>query len=121
MKISVKIASEPLPENGLIKTNFVSSVGMPIRLKKGVKAFIKKLKKFFHGESTGVRSAVAKSLLDVYGEELSKDSKTYLYLSVVANYKTDKKLKKVFLKEKAFFTNKKNNKYLKNLIRMNKV
>ena len=41
-KISDKRASEPLPEKGLIKTSFVSSVGIPKKLKTGDKKFVKR-------------------------------------------------------------------------------
>ena len=43
LKISVKTAREPLPEKGLIKTNLVSSFGIPSKLKKGDKRLVIKL------------------------------------------------------------------------------
>ncbi len=89
--------------------------------KKGIKSFIKKIKRFLHGDSTGVRSEVAQALLSVYGEELDKESKTYNYLYIVANYKRDRQIKKLFLNEEAFYTKTKNDKFLRILIRMNKV
>ena len=89
--------------------------------KRGIGAFLQKVKKFLNGKSDSTRSEVAKSLLKVYGDELDKDSKEYYYLNIVANYKNDKKLKKAFLREKVFYTNKKNNFFLKALIRMKKV
>ena len=89
--------------------------------KKGLKSFLKKVKRFLHGDSTGVRSEVAQALLSVYGNELKKSSKEYNYLYIVANYKQDRKLKKQFLKEEAFYTKTKKDKFLRTLIRMNKV
>lgn len=89
--------------------------------KKGIKTLLKKINRFLFGESKRVRSSVSKSLLDVYGEELDKESKEYRYLNLVANYAKDKSLKKQLLKEKAFYTNTKRDILLRTLIRMKKV
>lgn len=86
--------------------------------KSGLKSFIKRVRRLL-GKNSSVRSESAKSLLRVYGEDLSEDK--LALLDMVANYKTDRKLKKGFLRSKDFNVNKSKNFYLKWLIRLKKV
>ena len=85
----------------------------------GVSGLVKKIKRFFNGSSTSVRSESAKSLLAVYGNQA--DSQAKELLETVAHYKGDKRLKRKFLKSKQFKSDFKSNLCLRWLIRLNKV
>lgn len=86
--------------------------------KSGLKMFINRAKSLL-GENASIRSNVAKSLLSVYETDIEEEKLNQLRM--VANYKEDKKIKKLFLKTKAFSTNKKNDFFLHLLIRLNKI
>lgn len=79
-------------------------------------AFFSKVKRMF-GNHALIRSEVAKSLINVYGSQL--DSEKLHLLDIVANYRTNRSLKKEFLKSRQFADKKR--RYLKWLIRLNKI
>ena len=87
--------------------------------KKGIAGFFKRIKRFLNGSSAFVRSENAKSLLSVYRNQI--DAEAADTLKMVAHYRTDKKLKRKFIKCKQFKIDMKNNVCLKILIRLNKV
>ena len=65
------------------------------------------------------RQRNAQALLDYFGDEMSEENK---YLSsLIANYTTDKKIKKALLKEKRFKYSKMQFAYFKYLVRINKL
>lgn len=72
-------------------------------------------------DTTCIRSNVASSLLNVFSNELSRDSDEFKYLNLVANYRNDKNLKKMLLREKAFKTKSINDIFLTVLIRMGRI
>lgn len=86
--------------------------------KKGcrISQFIKKVKRVL-GKYANVRSDNAKSLLNVYYDQIG-DGEKHL-LSILANYRNDKKTKKEFLNSTCFRIN--NKSYLNIAIRLNKV
>ena len=86
--------------------------------RKGLKSFFSRVHRMLTSHAN-VRSRSAKSLLDIYGNEISIQSRNYL--SMVAYYQTDKKLKKQFLKSKDFKVLRKGDIFLKILIKLNKV
>lgn len=67
-----------------------------------IKIVADKIKFFFAGRLKNYRSSTAKSLLNVYGEDLNKDKKTIL--EAVANYQNDKKCKNNLLTMNCFKT-----------------
>lgn len=88
--------------------------------KKGLAGMWKKAKGFLKNNSC-VRSRVARSLMEVYGDDLDRDGTEYRLLNLVGNYQGDKKLKKEFLKEKLFRIGTVNDRFLSVLIRMEKI
>lgn len=60
--------------------------------KRGVKAFVKKCKRFMYGKNTNIRSKIAQELKNVYFNEMSDDNK--YYIDLLCAYKTDKTKKK---------------------------
>lgn len=86
--------------------------------RKNISGFFRRLKNLFY-TSASVRSDVAKSLYEVYGEDLDEKNKDIL--RTVAFYKEDKKLKKRFLHCKDFSVDGKSDFALRTLIRFNKI
>lgn len=68
--------------------------------KEGFKNFCVRVKRFFKGSSKGIRSKVAKLLIDNYGDLFSKENKTILHH--LADYKNSCKDKINLLKDKNF-------------------
>lgn len=64
--------------------------------------FVLRIKRFFKKENTNIRSDLAKSLLNVYGNEITSDKRELL--EIVANYRENKKCKKKLLTLKEFKT-----------------
>ena len=87
---------------------------------KGLAGLWKKAKGFLNSNSC-VRSRVAQSLMEVYGESLDRDGVEYRLLRLVGNYQNDKQLKKEFLREKLFRIGTVNDRFLYLLIRMEKI
>ena len=87
--------------------------------KTGIKGFSDKINRFLNGESNSVRSNVAKSLLNVYSEDMSEEK--LQITRMVANYKEDSKLRRKFKKEKSFKSGKKENFFRNILITFKKV
>ncbi len=67
--------------------------------KSGIVGFFKKVKRGL-GKNASIRSLSAKSLINVYGERV--DAEKLHLLEMVANYKSDKRLKRELLKTKDF-------------------
>lgn len=86
--------------------------------RKSIGGFFRRLKNLFF-TSASVRSDVAKSLYEVYGDGL--DEKNKEILRTVAFYKEDKKLKKRFLHSEDFRVDGKSDFALRTLIRFNKI
>ena len=86
----------------------------------GLAGLWKKAKGFLNNRSC-VRSSVARSLMEVYGEDLDGDGLEYRLLNLVGNYQSDKKLKKEFLREKLFRIGTVNDRFLYVLIQMEKI
>lgn len=87
---------------------------------RGLAGLWKKAKGFLNNHSC-VRSRVARSLMEVYGEDLDRDGLEYRLLNLVGNYQSDKKLKKEFLREKLFRIGTVNDRFLYVLIQMEKI
>ena len=60
------------------------------------------INRFINGKIKGYRSNTAKSLLNVYDNEIDSEKKELL--TIVAHYMQDKELKKELLKRKCFKT-----------------
>jgi len=67
---------------------------------KGIKELIHRIKSFTSGRVKKYRSNIAKSLLNVYGDECSKENKELL--EIVANYQNNAKLRKELLNRDCF-------------------
>lgn len=67
----------------------------------GFHGLIKRLKNNI-GNNSGIRSKIAKSLLNTYKAELASHPKEKYYLDLVANYKESVKKRVLFLREKKF-------------------
>ena len=67
-----------------------------------LKVFIGRINRFINGKIKGYRSNTAKSLLNVYDNEIDSEKKELL--TIVAHYMQDKELKKELLKRKCFKT-----------------
>ena len=91
-----------------------------IGAQRGFKVYWSRALRFLRADAP-VRSCSAKSILDVYGAELSQNDANYRYLDMVANYRTNRKLKKLFRKEKAFKTGSIRDIYLSILISMGRI
>lgn len=76
-----------------------------------------RIQRFFKGDNKNYRSNTAKSLLNVYGEECSIDSKELL--NIVGNYVNNKELKKELLNKEVFKTNSINDLFFKFLVLAN--
>lgn len=81
------------------------------------KEFMERIKHFVSGDIKNYRSNTAKSLLNVYGGECSKENKELL--DVVANYRNNKEFKKILMKNKTFKSNTINDIFFKVLISIN--
>ena len=79
--------------------------------------FFHRVNNFINGTVKNYRSNTAKSLLNVYGEECSKENRHLL--DIVANYSKDSKLKKELLNNKCFKSNTINDKFYKLLVLFN--
>ena len=81
------------------------------------KEFIHRVKNFIGGNIRGYRSNTAKSLFNVYGSMCEEDK--LQLLKTVANYSTNKDLKKNLLNNKIFKTNSINDIYFSILVLLN--
>ena len=79
-----------------------------------LKTFIGRIDHFINGKIKHYRSNTARSLLNVYGNECDKDKKELL--GIVANYRSDKELKKKFMEYDCFKTGTINDLFFKILI-----
>ena len=79
--------------------------------------FFHRINNFINGTVKNYRSSTAKSLLNVYGDECSKENRHLL--EIVANYSKDSKLKKELLNNKCFKSNTINDKFYKLLVLFN--
>lgn len=76
-----------------------------------------RINNFVSGYIKNYRSESAKSLLNVYGNECSKENKELL--NIVANYKNNKQLKKELLNRDCFKSHTINDEFFKMLVRSN--
>ena len=81
------------------------------------KEFIQRVNNFIKGDIRNYRSNTAKSLLNVYGQECSKENKELL--EIVANYQTNKEYKNRLLKDNCFRSNTINDIFFKTLVNIN--
>lgn len=82
-----------------------------ITLLKGIKRFMT--------TSALIRSKSARSLLNVYGEQVSSQNKRFLKL--VSDYQESRQAKKLLIKEESFFVQKKTDFLFKVLVKLNKI
>lgn len=82
-----------------------------ITLLKGIKRFMT--------TSALIRSKSARSLLNVYGEQVSSQNKRFLKL--VSDYQESRQAKKLLIKEESFFDQKKTDFLFKVLVKLNKI
>ena len=82
-----------------------------------LKVFTGRIRRFLNGKIKNYRSKTAKSLLNVYGEECSKENKELL--NIVANYMDDWKLKKELLDKDCFKSHTINDFFFKILVLTN--
>lgn len=78
------------------------------------KEFTGRVNRFLNGKIKNYRSNTAKSLLNVYKDEIDKDKKELL--NIVANYKSDNSLKKKLLSYEGFKTGTVNDLFFKVLV-----
>ena len=83
----------------------------------GFKVFLGRVNRFLNGKIRNYRSKTAKSLLNVYGNEVSPDKKKLL--NIVANYKNDPDLKKELLEYEGFKSHTVNDVFFKILVLVN--
>lgn len=81
------------------------------------KEFIQRVSNFIKGDIRNYRSNTAKSLLNVYGQECSKENKELL--EIVANYQTNKEYKNRLLNDNCFRSNTINDIFFKTLVNIN--
>lgn len=74
-----------------------NEIGMP---KNKIEQFKLRLKNFFKGKNKNSRSEMAKSLLNVYGEDCLEDKKKLI--NIVANYRDNPELKKELITNNSF-------------------
>lgn len=91
-----------------------NEIGMP-RTKK--EQFILRMKRFFNGKNKHYRKYTAKSLLNVYETQLDDEKKELL--NMVANYDTNKDLKRKLMKEEKFKSHTINDLFFKFLVLSN--
>ena len=82
-----------------------------------LKEFTGRVNRFLNGKIKNYRSNTAKSLLNVYGEEISENNKELL--NIVANYRSNKKLKRALLNYEGFKTGTINDLFFKMLVIFN--
>lgn len=82
-----------------------------------IRTFYGRVKRFLNGYIKNYRSNTARSLLNVYGDEISEDKKELL--NIVANYMYDKELKKKFLQNKDFLSGTVNDLFFRILVLVN--
>ena len=83
----------------------------------GFKVFLGRVNRFLNGKIRNYRSKTARSLLNVYGNEVSPDKKKLL--NIVANYKNDPDLKKELLEYEGFKSHTVNDVFFKILVLVN--
>ena len=82
-----------------------------------IKVFLGRVDRFLNGKIRNYRSKTAKSLLNVYGDEVSEDKKELL--NIVANYMYDKDLKRKLLYKDCFRSHTGNDFFFKILVLVN--
>ena len=82
-----------------------------------VKVFLGRVKRFVSGEIRCYRSRTARSLLNVYGDEIGEDKKELL--NIVASYMNDKELKKKLLEMDCFRSHTVNDLFFRLLVLVN--
>lgn len=85
----------------------------------GIRAYIGALKRFFGGVQQNNRERFAQNMEMCYGDRMSEEHLRITRL--MAHYRSERKIKKQFLKEKSFYFEGKKYLYFKLLIRLNKV
>lgn len=81
------------------------------------RVFIGRIERFLNGKVRNYRSNTARSLLNVYGDEISQDKKDLL--NIVANYMKDKDLKKRLLTDERFRSHTANDFFFQILVLVN--
>lgn len=81
------------------------------------KVFIERVDRFLNGKIRNYRSKTAKSLLNVYGDEIDEDKKELV--DIVANYMNDPKLKRELLSRECFRSHTINDLFFKILVLVN--
>ena len=79
--------------------------------------FLLRIKRFFNDKNKNYRKNTAKSLLNVYGNEVSEDKKELL--EIVANYDTNNELKKKLMTDERFKSHTINDLFFKFLVLSN--
>ena len=82
-----------------------------------VKVFLGRVNRFLNGKIRNYRSKTARSLLNVYGNEVSENNKKLL--NIVANYMNDPELKKELLNDNRFRSHSGNDIFFKILVLVN--
>lgn len=82
-----------------------------------VKVFLGRVNRFLNGKIRNYRSKTARSLLNVYGNEVSENNKKLL--NIVANYMNDPELKKELLNDNRFRSHSSNDIFFKILVLVN--
>ena len=82
-----------------------------------VKVFLGRVNRFLNGKIRNYRSKTARSLLNVYGNEVSENNKKLL--NIVANYMNDPELKKELLNDNRFRSHSGNDFFFKILVLVN--
>ena len=82
-----------------------------------VKVFLGRVNRFLNGRIRNYRSKTARSLLNVYGNEVSENNKKLL--NIVANYMNDPELKKELLNDNRFRSHSGNDIFFKILVLVN--
>ena len=85
----------------------------------GIKAYTSAFKRFFGGVQQNNRERCAQNLEDCYGAAMSEENRRLT--AMMAHYRTDRKMKRALLREKAFAFKGKKYAYFKLLIRLKKV
>lgn len=82
-----------------------------------ISVFLGRVNRFINGKIRNYRSNTAKSLLNVYGSEISEDKKDLL--NIVANYMSDKELKKKLMTDDCFRSHTGNDFFFRVLVLVN--
>lgn len=88
-----------------------NQIGMPKTKKE---QFLLRIKRFLNGKNKNYRKNMAKSLLNVYGNEITDNKKELL--EIVADYDTNKEYKKQLMNKECFKTNTINDVFFKFLV-----